>query len=263
MLAYSCSPPVRCKFVLLASTMVRATLFAAVVLYVATAVAARYVASFAHPALEPMEAVARDSRMAAEPSTSDGEPTQTDLPEVSGMPMGDEGPLLIAYEAGVRGAEGPVLTDGMTYCPEEHAAGFSIICQPAADDLSTVSKVAFYANSVLVRTEMLSPYTISGNVGNQVEPWRDFARYRGAVLIECKPDIGESVSANITFACEPSAPPEAKPVPVDPVMAHYKEHMRDMCSACRSDDDCDSKMCFRMHCVSTTGDLSVRCNYKR
>lgn len=143
-----------------------------------------------------------------------------DMPEASSDVGGvtSKRPVLVVYEAGMDGAVGPVLSDGMVYCPDEYEAGFSIFCNPAADVAAQVSTVEFYVNGVFVRREHVSPYTIASNGGTQVEPWTDYERFAAGARIECRPDVGESTTVNVMFSCDISASPAAMPMVTDPIV---------------------------------------------
>lgn len=115
------------------------------------------------------------------------------------------------YEAGPRGKAGPVLTDGMTFCPSSFSSrGISIHCAKSL----RAKNARFFVNGSFVKFERNAPFFINGNEGSTVTPWHRVPK--GQVSLVCIQNDGTRSSANVIFSCSqqtPSPSPSSTPLP--------------------------------------------------
>jgi uncharacterized protein YkwD len=142
-------------------------------------------------------------------------PTMTTAAEMEGTsgvkpPTPDSGVYMQIYEAGMsmeKATAGPVLTDGVTFCPTTYDAGFTVWCvAPESADGPTGAE--FYLDGEMIRAERKLPYSIAGDPRGQSRRWRD---YPDSGTLGCKVD-GEMVEATVYFSCADSPATKGPPV---------------------------------------------------
>lgn len=97
------------------------------------------------------------------------------------------------FEAGRGGTAGPILREGLVFCPTTFAGGFSVKC------FASAGPVRFVVNNDTLTTENVTPFYIVGNSGDFVNPW---SSYPSIAEITCRLPNGVINTVQVIFSCD-------------------------------------------------------------
>ena len=107
-------------------------------------------------------------------------------------------PRMLFVEAGRNGKTGPVLTNGLTFCPHLFSSnGYSIKCEISS------SYAEFQVGSKRVRYERFPPFFISGDSNEYVFP---YSHVWGTHIIGCYGENDQKIEVEVKFGCPVEAP---------------------------------------------------------
>ena len=132
-------------------------------------------------------------------------PSPSPTPSVTPIPMAGD---MLFVEAGLSGATGPILVDGLTFCPTMFPTGqFSIRCIESA----TSTSAQFYINGKKRTRDGKAPFYFKRDKRRTgfVNPWRKYPRK--SFEITCELDDGITNSARVDIDCNADDVEETKP----------------------------------------------------
>lgn len=133
--------------------------------------------------------------MSIEPAAMD---LVAEMPPI--IPTSDDAVMpstMVFREAGSGSGEGPILKDGVTFCPKTFGFNrFSVFCKESALSISA----EFLVNGNPVRVERSTPYYIKGDQENTVNAWTDYPA--DWFVVECRLSDGTSSKASVRVFCD-------------------------------------------------------------